>query len=147
MQIKQIMTKDVVTSSPDETIQHAAEKMKSIDVGMLPVIENGNLLGTITDRDITVRVVALGLDPTKAQVRNTMSQGVVFAYEDEDVHKTAQRMMENQIRRLPIVNRSKKLVGIVALGDLATETKDKKMTAQVLERVSEPPKAERFGTE
>ncbi len=138
MQLKQIMTREVETIRPDATLEQAAEKMAAFDVGLLPVCEDQKLIGTITDRDITVRATAQGLDPKTTPVRNAMTEVVVCEFEDQDVREGARMMQDNRIRRLLILNGDKQLAGIVALADLAIGVDDKGITMQVLERVSEP---------
>ncbi len=138
MQLKQIMTRNVETIRPNATLEQAAGMMASLDVGLLPVCEGAKLIGTITDRDITVRATARGLDPKKTPVLSAMTQVVVCDFEEQDVRDGARMMMDNRIRRLLILNGDKKLSGIVSLADLATSMEDQSLTAQVLERVSEP---------
>jgi CBS domain-containing protein len=113
--------------------------MKELDVGMLPVCgDNDRLVGTLTDRDITIRAVAEGLDPRTALVRDVMTPSVVYCFEDEDVEEAARLMKDNQVRRLVVLNRDKRLVGIVSLGDLAVDTGDEHLAGSALEAVSEP---------
>ena len=119
MNVREIMTPDVVVASPDDTLQHAAELMADIDAGVLPVGENDRLVGMLTDRDITVRAVAAGKSPNECKVRDVMSPDIKYIYEDESVEDAARNMSELQVRRLPVLNRDKRLVGIVSLGDLA----------------------------
>lgn len=138
MQLKDVMTRDVETIRSDAMLQQAAQKMTLRDVGMLPVVNGDkNLLGTITDRDITVRATAQGLDPTKTQVRSAMTEVVICGFEDQDIEEGGRLMMDNQIRRLLILNRHNKLVGVVSLGDLAIRADGERLPGQVLERVSE----------
>src|SRR5438105_1196248 len=117
-QIKDVMSRDVQVISPEAPISEAAKCMADGDFGMMPVGENDKMVGAISDRDIAVRAVALGLDGN-AKVRQVMSDGICWAYEDEPVERAAEIMAQKQIRRLPIVNRDKRLVGIVALADIA----------------------------
>lgn len=138
MQLKQIMTRNVETIRPNATLEQAAGKMASLDVGMLPVCEGQRLLGTITDRDITVRATAQGLDPRKTQVQSAMTEVVVCDFEEQDVREGARMMMDHRVRRLLILDGDKKLAGIVSLADLATSIDDKSLLGQLLERVSEP---------
>ena len=138
MKIKEIMSRDVQVIHPDSMIQEAAGKMKTLDIGSLPVCDNHRLLGVLTDRDITVRAVASGRDPGTTKVSDTMTPELIYCFEDENVKEAAKLMERHQIRRLPILNREKHLVGIVSLGDLALESGDDKMSGQVLEEVSEP---------
>lgn len=136
-QIKDIMSRDVKTISPDATIAEAARCMRDGDFGMMPVGENDRMVGAISDRDIAVRGVALGLDG-RAKVREVMSEGICWAYEDEPVERAVGIMGTNQIRRLPIVNRDKRLVGILALGDIAVDKTEQKPAAEALSCISEP---------
>jgi CBS domain-containing protein len=138
MQIREIMTPRVEVIHPDATIEEAAEKMKRLDVGPLPVCDGERLLGMITDRDITVRATSEGRDPRTTRVRDIMTGEVFYAFDDQDVREAAEIMQRAQIRRLPIVNRDKRLVGIVSLGDVAVQTGDEELAGEVLEDVSEP---------
>jgi CBS domain-containing protein len=122
MNVSEVMTNEVYVASPDETVQSAAQVMADLDAGALPVGENDRLIGVITDRDITVRVVAEGRDPGNTLIRDVMSPRVCYCFEDEDIEEAALKMSEWQVRRLPVLNRDKRLVGIVSLGDMARET-------------------------
>jgi CBS domain-containing protein len=117
--------------------------MKTLNIGSLPVCENRRLLGVITDRDITVRAVAAGQDPSTTKVSDAMTPELIYCFEDESVKEAAKLMERYQIRRLPILNREKHLVGIVSLGDLAVETGKDKLSGEVLEEISEPVKPKR----
>ena len=128
MLVREAMSRDVKTVDPDQALQDAARIMLDIDVGALPVGENDKLVGMITDRDIAVRGVAAGKPPT-TPVREVMSAEVKYCYEDEDTAHVARNMSEQQIRRLPVVDRSKRLVGILSLADLATSAKTGQATA------------------
>jgi CBS domain-containing protein len=124
MKIREIMTRDVRVASPDDTLQLAAQLMEKDDFGALPVGENDRLVGMLSDRDIVIRAVARGLSPQQCKVREVMSSEVKYVYEDESVAQVARNMSELQVRRLPVLNRDKRLVGIISLGDLAvTEPK------------------------
>jgi CBS domain-containing protein len=136
-QLKDLMSRDVKVISPDMTIRHAAKEMREGDFGMLPVGENDRMIGTISDRDIAIRAVAEGKDPD-TKVRDVMSEGVAWAYEDDSVEQAAKIMSERQVRRLPVVDRNKRLVGIVALGDFAVESSEIKPAAQALSEISKP---------
>lgn len=129
MKIREIMSTEVRLASPDETIQKAAQMMADADAGILPIGESDRLVGMITDRDIAVRAVAKGLDPQTTRVRDIMSAQVRYCYDDEDVNHVVQNMAELQVRRLPVVNRDKRLVGIVSIGDIATSDKPVKVGA------------------
>jgi CBS domain-containing protein len=143
MKINEIMSRDVEVVHPDSPIQEAASKMKTLDIGSLPVCDNHRLLGVVTDRDIAIRAVAVGRNPASTKVRETMTPELIYAFEDENVKEAAKLMERHQIRRLPILDRNQQLVGIVSLGDLAVDTGNDKMSGQVLEEVSEPTKPKR----
>jgi CBS domain-containing protein len=119
MHVNEAMSTDVKIASPDQTIREAAAIMAEIDAGSLPVGENDRLVGMITDRDIAVRGVAKGMKPD-ARVRDVMSREVRYCFEDEDIEDVALNMAEQKVRRLPVLNREKRLVGIISLGDIAT---------------------------
>jgi CBS domain-containing protein len=139
MQVKDVMTSGVECISPNTTLREAAQKMKELDVGPLPICgEDDRLAGMITDRDITVRAVAAGLDPSTAQVRDVMTPNIIYCYEDQDISDAAHMMEQNQIRRLLVLNREKRLLGILSLGDLAVDTGDEQLAGHTLEAVSEP---------
>ena len=143
MQLKDIMTPRVEVISPEATLQEAAQKMSQLDVGPLPVCDGEQLVGMLTDRDITVRAVAEGCDPTTTTVREAMTPELVYCFEDQAVQEAARLMEQYQIRRLPILNRHKRLVGIVSLGDLAVSASDQTLAGEVLEQVSESAKPRR----
>jgi CBS domain-containing protein len=134
MYVREVMTPDVVIASPDDTLQRAAEMMIDIDVGVLPVGENDRLVGMLTDRDITIRAVAAGKEPAECKVREVMSPEIRYIYDDESIEDAARNMTQLQVRRLPVLNREKRLVGIVSLGDLAL--KKKSNAADALKGVS-----------
>lgn len=116
--ISSVMTRDVQTLHPTDTLQQAAKLMESLDVGSLPVCDEGRVVGMLTDRDITVRATALGL-AASTTVEAVMSNDVVCCQEDDDIEQLQQMMSESQVRRVPILGRDDNLVGIVSLGDLA----------------------------
>jgi len=118
MRVSEVMTPGVRVVSPDQTISEAARLMAEIDVGSLPVGEDERLVGMITDRDIAVRAVAEQKPPT-TKVREVMSQEVLYCFDDQDLDDIAQNMSDVKVRRLPVVDREKRLVGIVSIGDLA----------------------------
>jgi CBS domain-containing protein len=138
MRVKEVMTTGVEVIHPDSTLHEAAARMKALDIGLLPVGDGGRLVGMLTDRDITVRATAEGEDPTAIRVRDIMTEGVLYCFEDQLVAEAAQLMQEHQVRRLVVLDRDKRLVGIVSLGDLAVETGDEELAAQTLGQVSEP---------
>lgn len=137
MQLREVMTPDVQLTDPNTTLKDAAIAMREGDFGLLPVGENDRLVGTITDRDITVRAVAAGRDPATTTVRDTMSEGIAYCFEDQSAEEAADVMRHHQIRRLPVLNRDKRLVGIVALSDLAVESSAVKPAAKALSGISQ----------
>jgi CBS domain-containing protein len=138
MWIRDIMTRNVECVWPDDTLQEAALRMKELDVGPMPVCDYDRVVGMLTDRDITVRAVAEGRDPRSTRVRDVMTRNVVSCSEDDAVEEAARLMQERQIRRLLVLDRDKRLIGIVSLGDLASEAEDPYRMAEVLQDVSVP---------
>jgi CBS domain-containing protein len=133
------MTAGVECIRPDATIQEAAERMRKLNVGALPVCgDNDRLVGMITDRDITVRSTAGAHDPRDTRVKDVMTPDIVYCFEDQDVEEAAELMKEKQIRRLVVLNRDKRLVGVVSMGDLAVKTGDEQLSGAALHHVSEP---------
>lgn len=135
MLVSELMTRDVRLAAPNDTIERAATMMGEVDAGAIPVGENDRLVGMITDRDIAVRAVAQGKSPTTA-VREVMSSKVKYCFEDEAIEDVARNMGDIQVRRLPVLNRDKRLVGIVSLGDLAI--KHANQASAALSNISEP---------
>ncbi len=135
--IKDVMSREVQVIGPDASIAEAARCMRDGDFGMMPVGENDRLIGAISDRDIAIRGVADGRD-SSAKVREVMSDGIRWVYEDETVERAALIMAQYQVRRLPVINRDKRLVGIVALGDVAVKERKMKPAAEALSGISEP---------
>ncbi|WP_394893075.1 CBS domain-containing protein [Mesorhizobium sp. AaZ16] len=119
MKVSNCMTKNVKIADPDQTIRDAALAMGRLDAGVLPVGENDRLVGMITDRDIAIRGVAEGKGPD-AKIRDVMSRDVKYCFEDEEIDDVLHNMGELKVRRMPVLSRDKRLVGIVSLGDLAT---------------------------
>jgi CBS domain-containing protein len=140
MKLKDVMTPGVREISPDASLRDAARQMKELNVGALPVCDGERIVGMLTDRDIAIRAVAEGCDPDATRASEVMSPGVVWCSEDDDVREAARLMEKRQIRRLLVMDRNKKAIGIVSLGDLATRHHDDKLSGQVLEGVSEPSK-------
>jgi CBS domain-containing protein len=130
------MTSDVRVVSPDQTIREAAQLMAELDAGALPVAENDRLVGMITDRDIAVRAVAEGL-PADTPISEVMSHEVLYCFEDQALDEVARNMGQVQVRRLPVVNRDKRLVGIVSFADLA-RTEQPTTVGRAVSDVSEP---------
>ena len=118
--VADVMEREVKLANPDDNVQQAARMMREADVGVLPVGEGDRLVGMVSDRDIAMRLAAEGRDPARTKVREVMSPDVRYVYEDEDLEHVAENMAEQQVRRLPVMNRDKRLIGIVSLGDIAT---------------------------
>ena len=136
MRVSDCMTRDVQMIEPSQPISQAAQFMLKADTGSLPVSDGDRLVGMITDRDIAVRAVADGRGPD-TPVRDVMTDQVLYCYEDQTIDEIARNMSEQQVRRLPVVNREKRLVGIISLGDLARHTDDE--SAHIaLDGVTEP---------
>jgi len=141
MQIREIMTRDVEVVPPHAPIREAAAKMRELDIGAIPVCDGQKLQGMVTDRDIAVRAVADGRDPTQTKVSEVMSTDLAYCFEDDEVEDAAQVMEVKQIRRLPILNRDKQLVGIISLGDISVRTEgteEQDLAGEALEEISEP---------
>ena len=137
MKVNEIMTGDAKAVRPENTLVEAAEVMRELDVGGVPVCDGRKLRGMLTDRDIAIRAVADGRDPRQTRVRDTMSDGIVHVFDDQDVEEAARLMAQHQIRRLPVIDHKKQLVGIVSLGDLSVHGSAEK-SAEALRDVSEP---------
>jgi CBS domain-containing protein len=136
-QVRDVMSKDVKITSAKDTIEKAAKLMGETNCGVLPVGENDRLVGVVTDRDITLRAVAKGNAPNRCTVREVMSSDIKYVFEDEGTHVAAHNMSKLQVRRLPVLNRRKRLVGIVSLGDLALKH-DGPAAASTLKEISKP---------
>jgi len=137
MQVVDIMTRDVQVVTPDTDLLTVAKHMKELDVGVIPVAERGQLMGVITDRDIVIRAIALGVAPEQAIVREYMTPDPTTVEPHEDVQRVAQIMAREQIRRLPVVEGGT-LVGILSIGDVAVDAGKDRLTGDALERISEP---------
>jgi CBS domain-containing protein len=133
--IRDLMTSNPTTIEPDKTVVDAAKLMRDEDAGLIPVVEKQKLIATITDRDITLRVVAEGKDPSSTNVRDVASTRLVTVDPDQDLDEALRLMAKNQVRRLPVVEEDGKLVGIVAQADVARHTSDEK-TGEVVEQIS-----------
>ena len=136
MRVSEAMTRAVRVANPEQSIREVAKIMAEIDAGAVPVGENDRLVGMITDRDIAIRAVAKGRGP-HTPVREVMSKEVKYCYEDEDLEHVAFNMGDIQVRRLPVVDRDKRLVGIVSLGDVA-QNEDRETTGEATAGVSQP---------
>lgn len=142
--ISQVMTRDVRVLSPDDTLQRAAQTMDELNVGAVPVCDGSRLVGMITDRDIAVRAVSAAMPADSTRVSEVMTDQVHWCFEDQDVDEVMNQMRDVQIRRVPVVDHDKKLVGIVSLGDLAT--KSGADVEGTLEDISEPSEPDRGTT-
>jgi len=138
MFVRDIMTQQVEHVRPEETLQDAAVKMRELEIGALPVYDGNYLLGMLSDRDITVRAVAEGMNCATTPVTEIMSPDVVSCYDDETVEDAARLMKQRLIRRLIVLDHEGKLTGIVALADLATQQPDETLLAETVENISEP---------
>src|SRR6266496_1594297 len=136
MKVNKCMTRDVHLVSPTQTLRDAARMMAEIDAGALPVVQDDHLVGMITDRDIAVRAVALGKSPDTT-VGEIMSQEVLYCFDDQELEDVARNMGEIKVRRLPVLNRNKRLVGIVSLGDLARK-EEPAVTVRAVNEISKP---------
>jgi len=138
MRIKDLMSSDVEVIRPATTVADVAELMKTLDLGVMPICVGGRLIGMLTDRDIVVRGTADGFHPETMSAREVMTPEVIYCFEDQEVAEVGRIMKEKQIRRLPVLNREKQLVGIISLGDLAGGGGDKKLAGETLQEISEP---------
>ncbi len=137
MKIREMMTKGTRFVAPDTPVIEAAGLMRVHDIGVVPVLEEARIVGMLTDRDIVLQVVADGRDPNSTLVRDVMSTGSISVFEDQEVDEAVQLMQRYQVRRLPVLDRSSKLVGIVSLGDIAVDV-HAGLSGRVLKDVSEP---------
>jgi CBS domain-containing protein len=144
MKVHEIMTAHARCVAPDNTLVEAAGLMRQLDVGALPVCEYDRVAGMVTDRDIVLRGVADGLASDVATVSQVMSQGAIFVYADQDIEEAAEMMEEKQVRRLPVLNREKRMVGIVSLGDLAVNA-NPAFSGMALKEVSQTPEGRMKG--
>jgi CBS domain-containing protein len=136
----EIMTKDPECCLPSDTVMQAAQLMKSEDVGPIPIVESKDgkkLTGIITDRDLAIKVVAEARDPKTTQIEEIMSEGLVTCRENDDIQSVLQLMQDNQIRRIPVVDKGDHLVGIIAQADVATRLRSPKAVGKVVEQISE----------
>lgn len=139
MKCKDIMTKSVKMCDTACTAKDAAQIMKKVNSGVVPIVnDNDQIQGIITDRDITLHTVAEGKDPSKVKIHDIMTKHVVTVQENDLIDYAIQKMKENKIRRLPVVNNTNKLVGIISLGDIAVLSDTRCETFDALEQISEP---------
>ncbi|HEX7675200.1 MAG TPA: CBS domain-containing protein [Bdellovibrio sp.] len=136
MHVKEAMNPHADVINCEHTVQEAAQKMLRGDYGSLPVERDDKMVGMITDRDIVIRVVAQGLDPAKTKVETCMTEGISYCYDDDDLAVVGQEMITGKIRRLPVINRKKRLVGMLSLGDIANKGQNKNLSHDILSHVS-----------
>jgi len=141
-QVADVMTRGVRTLSPQDSMLRAAKAMEELNVGSVPVCDGEQLLGMVTDRDITVRGVAHGKPAESTPLSDVMSKGVRWCFEDDSIDKVVDEMRDSKIRRLPVVDRDKHLVGILSLGDVAAKA-DSFEAGEALADISEPSEPER----
>lgn len=137
MKVLHIMSRSVESVTPSTPIAIAAEKMRDLDIGFLPVFENDRVLGTLTDRDITIRSVAQGRDPRLAPVSEIMSASVFYCYEDEEIEEVSRQMQDKEVRRMLILDRQGRLTGVVSLGDIAKTSGERELAGKTLGEIAE----------
>jgi CBS domain-containing protein len=135
MQVRDVMTKDVACVDPETTIARAAQIMQSRNIGALPVAKKDGLIGIVTDRDICCRAIAQNLDPESATVEQIMSKNVATCFEDQELAEAAHIMERKQIRRLPVLSRKSKLVGIMTVGDISQHA-SRDLTGEIEEQIT-----------
>jgi CBS domain-containing protein len=135
MLVKEVMTRDVEYVTNENTLQEAAEKMKALDVGELPIAIGNEAVGVLTDRDIVIRSIAHGNDPKVAKVIDAMTEGIIACYEDDTIEKAAKSMGKHRVRRLPVLNEKGKITGMISIGDLASNL-DNSLMGEVLMEIS-----------
>ena len=144
MLVRDLMTRGVRTLSPKDTVTFAAQAMAELDVGSIPVCDGQRLVGVVTDRDLTIRSIAQQRDPQSTVLQDVMSAEVHWCYEDQSIEEAAQLMRDAQIRRLPIVDHERKLVGVISLGDLAAKGGEIQ-AGEALKDISTPCEPDRSG--
>ncbi len=146
MQIREVMTEGAEVISSQAPAMEAAAKMRDLDIGALPVCDGEKVEGVLTDRDIAVRLVAEGLDASMTKVNEIMTPGATYCFDDQTLDEAANIMEAQQIRRLPVLDRNKRLVGMLSLGDLAVRThgsEDRELADEALKNISEPSEPKR----
>jgi CBS domain-containing protein len=137
-QVSQAMTRGVRTLAPDDTLTTAAKLMEEIDTGVVPVCDGQQLVGLVTDRDIVLRAIAHGRSADTTTLREVMSINPSWCYDDQPLEEVLDQMRDAQVRRMPVLDRNKQLVGILSLGDVAVRAQDIVATGAALEEISEP---------
>lgn len=136
MLAKDLMTKKPEFLPPSATLKQAADQMRAHDYGFIPIGENDRLIGALTDRDLAVKAVAQGWDPNKKTVREVMHKGVHYCWENDSLEKVIKQMEELQVRRLIVLNKDKRMTGIISLGDIATKAHNPELCSELTEAVS-----------
>ena len=143
MKCKDVMTQKVVCCFPDDSVEKAAKKMKKNNIGSLPILknkENKKLIGIITDRDLALKVVGKNHNPESTKIKKIMTKNVVTCLANDDLQKALDLMAENQLRRIPVVDKKNQVVGFIAQADIATRLDQAEKTAKVVKDISEPAK-------
>lgn len=135
MQVKDIMSKHPDALSDDMTLKQAAEEMQKHDFGFLPVKHNGQIVGVVTDRDLVIRALAKGQDPNKTQLKDTMTNKILFCHEEDDLNTAAQMMCDKQIHRLAVYDKKNQFTGVISIGDIARKAKDNTLLAKLTESI------------
>jgi len=143
MDLRDVMSRNVEVVNASATLEDAAIKMKNLDVGMIPVCDGDRLQGILTDRDITIRATANGRNPKVTKVSDVMTTDIAYCLEDQEVEEAVSLMEARQIRRLPILNQDKRLVGIISLADIAVHVGDRDLSGETLEEISAPAEPKR----
>lgn len=138
MKVSELMSTDPCFIHLDTNLKVAAEKMKAHDIGVLPVTDGLKIKGMLTDRDIVMRGVALGKDPTQTLAEEVMTEQIWYVFADDDISKAAESMSKQQVRRLIVLDHDKNLVGLVSMGDISNKGGDERLTASVAKCCSEP---------
>ncbi len=136
MRVKEVMRPRADVINFENTIVEAAKMMAKGDYGSIPVEKGDKMIGMLTDRDIVLRVVAKGLDPASTRVEQCMSEGINYCFDDDDIAVVGQTMISKKIRRMPVVNRSKRLVGMLSIGDIANRAQNRNLSHDILSHVS-----------
>lgn len=137
MQAKELMSKKPEFLPPSATLKQAADQMRAHDYGFIPIGENDRLIGAVTDRDLAIKAVADGLDPNKKTIKEVMHKGIHFCFEEDSLEEVVQKMEKLQVRRLVVLNKDKRMTGIISLGDIATRSKNPELCSELTEAVSQ----------
>ena len=138
MKVSAVMTKSAQTILPDATVEQAAQSMRDHNIGLLPVVEDGKVLGIVTDRDLAIRVLAQGCNPHLTTVRDFMTTEALWCYEDESIFEASKIMEKNHVRRLIVMSRKHQLAGVLTVTDLALKFANEKLPGHILQKVAEP---------